>query len=498
MKSTLLLLASCVAFAQNPTFEVADVHVSKPASGPGGGGILPGGRVELHGLTMLSLIAFAYGVDEDMVVGGPNWLATDRFEINAKGPKNLTDETAKPLLQALLAERFKLTLHSEPKPGPAFALTVGKKVLIKEAAGSDDGGCEPKVEQPWITFVCKNLTMAQFAERIHQWAGGYLDHPAIDQTALKGGYDFTIRWTGRGALANTPDGLSIFDAVDKELGLKLEAKKLPIPALVIDTVNETPTPNAPGVKENLPVSATEFEVADVKMSRPDEKMNGRILPSGRIDLEAFPLREAIKFAYDIRDDAGLVAPKWLDSVKFDIHANAGSAVSMDALRTMMKSLLADRFKLTVHSEDQPVPVYVLLAGKKPKLEPSTGADRAGCKRSVPNNMMLYECKSTTMAQFAEGIHQVAGKGYLGDHPMIDGTGLTGTYDFSLTWTPVQALPAGKGRGPGDAAAPGVASDPGGLTVFEAIDRQLGLKVETQKRPMPVVVIDHINQTPTEN
>lgn len=496
MKSTVLLLASCVAFAQTPQFEVADVHVSKPGS-RAQGGLLPGGRVELHGFTMLNLISFVYGVDEDMVVGGPKWLDTDRFDITAKGPKNTTEESSKRMVQALLADRFKLIMHTEPEPGPAFALTAGKKLLIKEAASADDGGCEPKVEQPWITFTCKNLTMTQFADRVHQWAGGYLDHPVIDQTALKGGYDFAIRWTGRGALANTPDGLSIFDAVDKELGLKLEAKKLPIPAMVIDSVNETPTPNAPGVKEDLPISATEFEVADVKMSRPDEKMNGRVLPSGRVDLEAFPLREAIKFAYDIQDDAGLVAPKWLESAKFDIHANAGSAVSMDALRTMMKSLLADRFKLTVHKEDQPVPVYVLLAGKKPKLEPSTGADRAGCKRSVPNNMMLYECKSTTMAQFVEGIHQVAG-GYLGDHPMIDGTELTGSYDFSLTWTPVQALPAGKGRGPADAAAPGVASDPGGLTVFEAIDRQLGLKVETQKRPMPVVVIDHINQTPTEN
>jgi uncharacterized protein (TIGR03435 family) len=495
MKSTLLLLVSCVAFAQTPAFEVADVHVSKSGARPQGG-ILPGGRVELHGFTLLNLIAFAYGIDDDMVVGGPKWLDTDRFDVNAKGPKNLTDEAAKPLLQALLADRFKLTLHSEPKPAPAFALTVGKKLLIKEAAGSDDGGCEPKVDMPWISFVCKNLTMAQFAERVHQWAGGYLDHPVVDQTGLKGGYDFTIRWTNRGQLANTPDGLSIFDAVDKELGLKLEAKKLPVPAIVIDSVNQTPTPNAPGVKENLPVSATEFEVADVKMSRPDEKMNGRILPSGRVDLEAFPLRDAIKFAYDIQDDSGLVAPKWLETAKFDIHANAGSAVSMEALRTMMKSLLADRFKLTVHKEDQPVPVYVLVAGKKPKLEPSTGADRAGCKRSVPNNMMLYECKSTTMAQFAEGIHQIAG-GYLGDHPMIDGTELTGTYDFSLTWTPVQAL-KGPGRGGAAPADAGVASDPGGLTVFEAIERQLGLKVETQKRPMPVVVIDHINQTPTEN
>jgi uncharacterized protein (TIGR03435 family) len=493
MKSTLLLLVACVAFAQTPAFEVADVHVSKPGTRPNGG-LLPGGRFELRAFTMLNLITFAYGVDDDMVFGGPNWLDSDRFDVNAKGSKGTTDDSVKLMLRALLADRFKLTMHNEPKPMAAYVMTVGKKLLIKEGGDGEGGDCEPKVEQPWITFTCKNLTMAQFAERVHGWANGYLDHPVVDQTGLKGGYDFAVRWTNRGQLANTPDGLSIFAAVEKELGLKLEAKKQPLPAIVIDSVDKTPTPNAPGVVEGLAVTATEFEVADVKMSRPDAKGNGRILASGRVDLEAFPLREAIKFAYDIVDDGMLVGPKWLEETKFDIHANAGSAVSMDGLRTMMKSLLVDRFKLAVHTEDQPVSTYVLVAGKRPKLEQSTSTERAGCKRSVPNNMILYECKNTTMAQFAEQIHNVAG-GYLRDHPMIDGTGLAGTYDFSLTWTPVQALP---NRAKGGDAPAGGPSDPGGLTVFEAIDRQLGLKVETQKRPTPVVVIDHINQAPTEN
>jgi uncharacterized protein (TIGR03435 family) len=492
MKPTLLLLVSCVAFAQTPAFEVADVHVSKPGTRQNGG--LLGGRFELHGFTMLNLIAFAYGVEEDMVVGGPAWLASDRFDVNAKGPKGTTDDSVKLMLRALLADRFKLTVHNEAKPMAAYALTLGKKVLIKEGGDGEGGDCDPKVEQPWITFTCKNLTMAQFAERVHGWAGGYLDHPVVDQTGLKGGYDFAIRWTNRGQLANTPDGLSIFAAVEKQLGLKLEAKQQPLPAIVVDSVNQTPTPNAPGVIENLPVTATEFEVADVKLSRPDAKGNGRIQPSGRVDLEAFPLRDAIKFAYDIEDDAMLLGPKWLEETKFDIHANAGSAMSMDALRTMMKSLLVDRFKMAVHTEDQPVSTYVLVAGKHPKLEPATGTERAGCKRSVPNNMILYECKNTTMAQFAEQIHNVAG-GYLRDHPMIDGTALTGGYNFTLTWTPVQALPNRAKAGDAPAGGP---SDPGGLTVFEAIDRQLGLKVETQKRATPVVVIDHINQAPTEN
>ena len=495
MKLSQLVLLSCAAFAQTPKFEAADVHVSKPGTRPDGG--LLGGRFELHGFTMLNLITSAYGINAEMVFGGPAWLDTERFDVIAKAGPKATEEGSKLMLRTLLADRFKLTVHTEPKPLPAFVLTVGKKLLIKEATG-EESDCQPKIERPWLTFVCKNMTMEEFANQVHQWANGYVDHPVVDQTGLKGRYDFTLRWTGRGALASTPDSVSLFDAVNKQLGLKLEASKQPLPAMVVDSVEKTPTPNPPGAVESLRIEATEFEVADVKPSRPDANQNGRILPSGRIDVEAFPLRDMIKFAYDIRDNEALAGPKWLESTRFDIHANAGSAVSIDALRVMMKSLLAERFKLTVHTEQQPVAMYVLVAGKRPKVEASKGTGRAGCARSVPNGLIVLECKSMTMARFAEEIRQAAG-GYLGDHPMVDGTELPGAYDFTLTWTPRGALPSGLPR-PSDGAggASTVAADPGGITVTEAIDRQLGLKVELQKKPMPVVVVDHVNQVPTEN
>jgi uncharacterized protein (TIGR03435 family) len=110
-------------------------------------------------------------------------------------------------------------------------------------------------------------------------------------------------------------------------------------------------------------------------------------------------------------------------------------------------------------------------------------------------MLSLACKRTTIADFIEQIHRAAG-GYF-DHPLVDATELTGEFNFTLSWTPKQNIP-GAVPPPAAAAPAPVASDPSGLTVFEAIDRQLGLKVETQKRPMPVVVIDHLNQAPTEN
>ena len=92
----------------------------------------------------------------------------------------------------------------------------------------------------------------------------------VDSTGLKGSWDFDIKWTGRGQLAAAgADGISIFDAVDKQLGLKLELQKVPMPVIVVDSVNEKPTDNPPGAATSLPPTPTEFEVAVVKPSTPD-------------------------------------------------------------------------------------------------------------------------------------------------------------------------------------------------------------------------------------
>jgi uncharacterized protein (TIGR03435 family) len=218
-----------------------------------------------------------------------------------------------------------------------------------------------------------------------------------------------------------------------------------------------------------------------------------------MDLQAVPLKFLIQLAYDNFDDNALVnQPKWLDSEKFDILAKASRAVPIDALRVMLKNLLAERFKLAVHTDQQTIQVYALVAGKHPKLEESAGTERMGCTPSFDKGMLSLACKRTTMAEFTKQIHQFAG-GYF-DHPAVDATELKGTYNFTVSWTPKQNIPGGPpAPKEGAVGAPGPeATEPSGITVFEALDRQLGLKVETQKRPMPVVVIDHMNQAPTEN
>jgi uncharacterized protein (TIGR03435 family) len=91
---------------------------------------------------------------------------------------------------------------------------------------------------------CKNTTMGELAENVQQMANAYVDHPVVDGTGLEGGWDFVMGWTPKGQLqaqqADDPDGVSFFDAMEKELGLKLVKQKKSIPVIVVDHVDEKP------------------------------------------------------------------------------------------------------------------------------------------------------------------------------------------------------------------------------------------------------------------
>ena len=114
--------------ANPPAFEVADIKPSDPSNVmPGKGRMLPGGRIELPGMTLKNFIMFAYGVQEDMILGGPKWAGQDRFDVVAKAPPNASPETMRPMFQSLLAERFRLAIHREDQVRAAYVLTLGKR-----------------------------------------------------------------------------------------------------------------------------------------------------------------------------------------------------------------------------------------------------------------------------------------------------------------------------------------------------------------------------------
>ncbi len=529
-----------------PTFQVADVHVSPHAANPNmRGGVLRGGRYEIRQASMVDLIRTAYGVNFDKVLSGPSWLESDRFDAIAKAPPNTSQEAAKLMLQALLADRFKLVAHHDTKLLPTYALTVGKgKPKLKETEGGADTGCKftlqgleaqangAAVIQPnsIITLVetCHNMTMAAFVEGMRNMPLANLgNNPIQDKTGLEGSWDFTFKYSVplNGPVGPSAETTTFLDAVDRQLGLKLDPIKVAIPVIVVDSVNRKPTDNLPGVSESLPVIPSEFEVADIRMSEPGAKPGGGgFQPGGRLDLRGYPMKALLTLAFDLNPQDQLVgAPKWLDSAKVDLIAKMPSTggpqtqgIDIDALRPALRALLVERFKLTTHTEDRPVDAYTLSA-VKPKLKAADPSNRTACKEGPgadgkdprianPVNGRLLTCLNMTMAQFAEELPRRAG-GYL-RIPALDATGLEGAYDFTLNFAGAGLANGGGGGRGGDAgpaaagASPGAAtgaSEPNGaVSLFDALTKQLGLKLEMQKRPMPVLVIDHIDEKPADN
>jgi uncharacterized protein (TIGR03435 family) len=485
-------LAAAMSWGQ---FVTADVRPSKPG-GDDRGGMFSNGIVDLRSVTMLDLISMSYDLTSDRILGGPNWLDSNRYDIFAKAPDGTPDEALAKLVQGLLADRFKLAVHNDQKPAPIFALTAGKKPKLKDASGPGDAECKISVNGSLRTYTCRNMTMAGLVQRVRGVAAAYLDHDVVDQTGLTGSYDFALTWTPRGQLSKDGDpatNISFFDAVDKQLGLKIEAGTQPMAVIVVDHVEATPTASGPAKPEKpLP---TEFEVADLKPSKPGTtRTNGRLTKGGRVELTGMTLKDLVTTAWDLNDDM-ISYPKWMATERFDLIAKAGMDVPIDTLLTMLRALLTERFKIKSHTEEQPVPVYALMTTKSPhKLKASDESARSGCKPGNADGLRTLTCQNITMEQFVEKLREAA-PGYF-DHKVVDTTGLKGGFDVTVAWSPKgrMELNANKARESAEAAS----SPNGDLTVFQAVEKQLGLKLAEQKRPMQVLVIDHIDRTPVEN
>jgi uncharacterized protein (TIGR03435 family) len=526
LRGLVILSAAAVSglFGQSPQvapkFEVADVHVSSPTANPRAvDGVMQAGVYRLRGANMVDLIRTAYDVEADDVLGGPKWLEWNRFDVIAKTPAGTTPENLKPMLQDLLADRFKLGVHKETKAVPSIVLAMGSaKPTLAEANGAGDSGCHnrPQMAQPgkvpYAMVVCQNMTMQAFAFALRGLGGPYMTGPVVDQTGLKGTWNFTLAWTARAQLAQAgPEGVTIFEAVEQQLGLKLEQKDVPRTVMVVDKVNERPSENPPGAAALL-AAQNKFESGEIKPSRPGAPMGGGgFQPAGRVDLRGLPLMFLITVAYDLSPADEIVgAPEWLtgNSPRFDLTAKAPTSggpsnalIDTSELGQMVRGLLTERFKLAVHFEDRPVATYVLLADG-PKLTRADVANRTSCKvgpapaaRTANQFLPVLQatCRNMTMAQFAQQLHTMAPAYF--SRPAQDATGIEGVWDFSLTFS---AIPPENGGGAGRIGVPAGADVAGPVSLLDALSSQLGLKLEIQKRPAPVLVIDHIEEKPVEN
>jgi len=260
---TLLAIAAGGSLAQSvlprPAFDAFEVATIKPADLDAQGRYIRMQSVHrfyAKGFTLQALVAAAYSLTPRAISGGPAWTDTDRYDILASTPgdvqPNLDEQMA--MLRKLLTDRFQLAFHRESKELPVYALTVAKggpklkdstvtpgelPYLINTVYPEEKGGVH--VELP-----ARNATVAQLAAMMQR---AVVDRPVIDRTGLSKRYDFDLEWTpdenqfgGNLPRSLEPTKPSLFVAIQEQLGLKLEATRGPVSALVIDRV-ERPSEN---------------------------------------------------------------------------------------------------------------------------------------------------------------------------------------------------------------------------------------------------------------
>ena len=288
--TALVLLSPLAMFGQAPAkrmeFEVASVRQSVPSGTTqvNIGVHVDGAMVSCTAFSVKDLIQVAYQV-KNYQIEGPEWLAGDRFDVNGKLPEGTTRADVPAMLQSLLADRFGMKMHRDSKDFPVYALVVGKggpkmkETPLEDEAETAAGGrgavnvavtggrngvnlnfgrgayfhfADDKIE-------ARKLAMLQFADTLAR----FMDRPVVDMTGLKGTYDFTLNFTPedframqiRAAIAAgivlPPEALrllegasgdSLFGAI-QTIGLKLDSRKAPLPVLVIDSINKTPSEN---------------------------------------------------------------------------------------------------------------------------------------------------------------------------------------------------------------------------------------------------------------
>lgn len=305
-------------------------------------------------------------------------------------------------------------------------------------------------------------------------------------------------------------------------------------------------------------SPLKFEVTSIKQAPPP--VNGNLMVRmgggpGRLDYRSVTLKAMIQRACDVQDYQ-ISGPEWIASTRFDVVAKLPADTQRSKIPEMLRSLLVERFQLAVHREIKEFPMYALVVGKngprmkESEVDPNTPPPDAGRGTGVPASNGRSAATSGAGAadgavrmgrdgapQFAPGLdcgprgesavlagwfmRKPPGKveghamnmaslvnmlGALLGHPVADQTGLKGNYDFNLDYTPDEGhpmspavMPPPQPPGGGEDRVPSARTpDTGGESLSTALQSQLGLKLDTKRGPMELIVVDHVEKTPTEN
>jgi uncharacterized protein (TIGR03435 family) len=231
-----VLLAIGLAASAQPAFEVASVKPT-PRGSIGYTSISPSGAgtFTATNVTMEFLIALAFGFDSDRIYGKQNWLSSEHYDVSAKpeGDRGLSYEQLRPMLQHLLADRFKLSVHREMKDSQGYALTVtkgGPKLQVTKG-----GPSKPVILKAGLR--ADNISLGTFVALLARPVG----RQVVDKTAITGSFDITLDYAPEGV--DDTSLPSIFTALQEQLGLKLTPQKIPVETLVIDHVERIPSEN---------------------------------------------------------------------------------------------------------------------------------------------------------------------------------------------------------------------------------------------------------------
>ena len=498
-------------------------------------------RFDMRDATLLDMIGMAWSRRTDTVLGGPSWIDFYRFDLSARidslsapkatpvssNPNPMPDENQDagpykaidPFLQEVLKQRFHLTYHMETKPLPGFVIAQAKGgARLAEAkdatAPMNCRGQQVKDTPGTFTDTCTSVTM----DRLVMMFGGAFAHKVVDQTGLKKSYDFTFTMNENDLRTQSDYTRMLADVFAKQLGLVVTAQDVPQEAMVVDAVDQTPTPNAPDIAKQIPpLPDLEFEVASIKPSAQNEPQ-GMVMPRGsEITFTGMNLQALVVRAWDLPTGAmisnvdSLPKQRYTVLVKLppDIDARAVWQ-DQDEVNRMLQKLLVERFNIKYHWGEQTQDGWVLMVDS-PKMKTADPKTRTLCAygppegekdmrsgADAPYDSQSY-CQNVTMDQFTDML-QILTKSEIKSH-VVNKTGLTGSYTFTFYYTRNATLRAASAAAVEKAKEAGTdsSSEPvSGMNIQDAFRKELGLKLEKQPLTVPALVLDHYDPTPTEN
>ena len=369
-----------------------------------------------------------------------------------------------------------------------FAIASAQVLQAQEIAGAWQGTLQPPNGGPALRIVMQLSRAADQTWQARMYSIDQGGQPVNATVTVQGSVVKiavpAIGGTFEGRLSDDRNAIAGTFTQGAPVPLNL-ARATPATAWAIPAPPAPPTPMA--ANANLV-----FDVATIKPSNPATPGQSILVGRGGSNLFTTTnttLNDLITFAYGIQVRQIVGGPSWLESDRVDITAKpeAPGVPNATQLRTMLKKLLAERFALAFHSEKREMPAYIITVGKDgPKLTKNeSGGILPGFGGRGPGAIGV---RNSTMVEFAEFL-----QARLLDRPVVDQTGVTGRFDFTLEFRP-DGSQAGPPGGPAPQLPPEVEARP---DLFTAIQEQIGLKLESSRAPVEAYVIDKV-QKPSEN